>query len=334
MTTIRDRILKHIYLVPVLILVCSILISCEDEGVTDPKDFDYWDQYTTQDGLTSNELWSISEDLYGNIWAGTNLGLHRFDGNSWIQVGKDYGVYGYRIYDIEMDGDGNLWVGSSWGLDILVQGNWFWIDSLFDDEILVSCLYRDMNGDMWIGTYGDETNRGGLFASDNEFFYEYPAFQQPGFNNINSITGDPSGNIWIGTDAGGVKLTGSEGIVYNSDNKLNYDDVTAIHIDGWNDVWLGTLYGEQVGRMHGNKVEFFSLYHNYPVSGVINITEDQDHNIWIGTTFGLVKYNGTLMDAAVKAELSGTPIPCSLTDKKGRVWFGTTDQGLYVYVPK
>jgi len=325
---------RKILFIPILILGCFVFQMCEEENVIDPSGVDFWKQYTTQDGIISNEIWSIAEDLYGNIWVGTNNGLCRYDGNSWDQVGQDYGVYGYRIYDIEMDGDGILWVGSSWGLDILVQGNWFWYDSLFNDEIFVRCLYRDKFGDLWIGTYGNDTIRGGLFGFDGAHFYEYPSFQQPGFNNIYNITGDESGNIWIGTDAGAVKLSTSGATVYNSTNKLTYDDVTAIHIDGWNDVWFGTLWGEQVGRMHGNQVEMFSLFHNYPVSGVINMTEDQDHNIWIGTSFGLIMYNGVLMDAAVKAELSDTPIPCSLTDQNGKVWFGTTDQGLFVYAPK
>jgi ligand-binding sensor domain-containing protein len=321
-------------LILVLFLVLVTLTMCEEEGVIDPEEVDIWKQYTTQHGLSSNELWSVSEDLYGNIWAGTSTGLHRLEGDTWIQVGQNYGVSGYRIYDIEMDGAGNLWAGSWYGVDINVQGNWFWYDSLFNDAIHVNCLYRDNKGDMWIGTYGDETIRGGLFRADGAYFYEYPYFQQPGFNHIYSITGDQSGNIWIGTDAGGVKLTATDGTIYNSENKLNYDDVTAIHVDDWNDVWFGTLYGTQVGRLHGNDVEFFSLYHNYPVSGVINITEDKDHNIWIGTTFGLIKYNGTLMDPAVKPELSGIPIPCALNDESGRVWFGTEEQGLFVYVPK
>jgi ligand-binding sensor domain-containing protein len=327
-------VLRYFYLTPAWVAVCLLLTMCEEEGITDPNKVDTWKQYTTQHGLTSNELWSVSEDLYGNIWAGTNTGLHRLEGDRWIQVGENYGIYGYRIYDIEMDGDGILWVGSSWGLDILVQGTWFWYDSLFDDEILVRCLYRDTFGDLWIGTYGDESTRGGLFGFDGTYFYEYPAFQQPGLNNINNINGDESGNIWIATDAGAVKLSQSGATVYNSGNKLTYDDVTAIHVDGWNDVWFGTLYGEQVGRMHGNNVEFFSLYHNYAISGVINITEDRDNNIWLGTAFGLIRYDGTVMDAVVKPELADTPIPCSLTDQKGRVWFGTTDQGLYVYTPK
>lgn len=321
--------------IPVLILVCLLLPMCEEGDVIDPEKVDVWTNYTPQNGMIDNEIWSITEDLYGNIWVGTGTGLYRFDGNKWDQVGQEAYVEGYPIYAVAMDGDGILWVGSYYGLDVLVQGNWLWIDSLFGYPFTARSLYRDKFGDMWIGTYGSEFTPGGLFAFDGQYFYKYTdPFEQPGFNNIYCITGDQLGNIWVGTDAGAVKMTQSGYEVLDSVNMLSFNDVTAIHVDGWDDTWFGTLWGEQVARLHGNQVEFFSLYHNYPVSGVINITEDQDHNIWIGTSFGLVMYNGTLMDAAVKAELSDTPIPCSMTDQKGRVWFGTTDQGIYVYIPK
>jgi ligand-binding sensor domain-containing protein len=40
------------------------------------------------------------------------------------------------------------------------------------------------------------------------------------------------------------------------------------------------------------------------------------------------------MDANVKDELSEGLISCSLTDQKGKVWFGTMDKGLFVFTPK
>lgn len=321
-------------IVPIMILACITFPMCEEEGVIDPEEVNAWKQYTTREGIVDNEIWSIAEDLYGNIWVGTGDGLCRFDGNTWSQVGQDAYIYGYAIYDIEMDGDGNLWVGSGYGLDVLYQGDWYWIDSLFGNPITARSLYRDKNGDIWVGAFGSELVPGGLFGFDGEYWWKFPYFEQPGFNNIYCITEDPNGNMWFCTDAGAVKGTQSGYEVFNSSNGLSSDDVTAILFDGWNDTWFGTFYGEQAGRLHGNQMELMSLYHNYPISGVMNMTEDHDHNIWFGTGAGVVRYNGTSMDANVKAELTGRTITCSLTDHEGKIWFGTLDQGLFVYIPK
>src|SRR5687767_12034866 len=38
--------------------------------------------YTTDNGLSSNAVWSILEDRTGNIWFGTDSGLSRYDGKS------------------------------------------------------------------------------------------------------------------------------------------------------------------------------------------------------------------------------------------------------------
>ncbi len=332
----EDKFMKWRFIfVPVVILACILLPMCTEEDVIAPDSVDVWTNYTTQNGIIDNNIWSINEDLYGNIWVGTGSGLCRFDGISWVQVGNEYGISGYPIYAVAMDGDGVLWVGSDYGLDVLVQGNWYWIDSLFGYPFIARSLYRDNDGDMWIGTYGSEFIPGGLFGYDGQQFWKFTIpFEQPGYNNIYCITQDQLGNIWVGTDAGAVKLTQSGYEVLNSTNDLTFDDVTAILADGWNDIWFGTFDGAHVGRFHNYQMEFLSLFHNYDISGVLTMTEDRKHNIWIGTGAGLVKYDGTTMNANVNTELRDRMIWCSVTDQKGNVWFGTTDRGLFVYTPK
>lgn len=61
---------RKILFIPILIFVCIVFQMCEEENVIDPSEVDFWKQYTTQDGIISNEIWSIAEDLYGNIWVG------------------------------------------------------------------------------------------------------------------------------------------------------------------------------------------------------------------------------------------------------------------------
>ena len=64
------RMKRKILFIPILIFVCIVFQMCEEENVIDPSEVDFWKQYTTQDGIISNEIWSIAEDLYGNIWVG------------------------------------------------------------------------------------------------------------------------------------------------------------------------------------------------------------------------------------------------------------------------
>src|SRR6266496_2969637 len=52
----------------------------------DEKDFSL---YTTKDGLSNNDAWSVVQDSYGYIWIATKKGLNRFDGNSFQQFYAD-----------------------------------------------------------------------------------------------------------------------------------------------------------------------------------------------------------------------------------------------------
>ena len=45
--------------------------------------------YTTKDGLSDNDVWSIEQDAYGYIWVATKIGLNRFDGNTFQQFYSD-----------------------------------------------------------------------------------------------------------------------------------------------------------------------------------------------------------------------------------------------------
>jgi ligand-binding sensor domain-containing protein/two-component sensor histidine kinase len=42
--------------------------------------------YSVKDGLSNNQVSSVTQDAYGYIWIGTNKGLNRFDGNSFLQL--------------------------------------------------------------------------------------------------------------------------------------------------------------------------------------------------------------------------------------------------------
>lgn len=62
------------------------------------------------DGLPLNTTaWSLAEDLGGTIWAGTALGLQRFDGSQWRSVGKAWGAPEMVRFSLQLDSNGTLW---------------------------------------------------------------------------------------------------------------------------------------------------------------------------------------------------------------------------------
>ncbi|MGB7396041.1 MAG: two-component regulator propeller domain-containing protein, partial [Pricia sp.] len=72
--------------------------------------------YTSNDGLSHNEVTSIIKDKTGFLWIGTRGGLNCFDGTE------------FKVYDTEI-GNKNSLIGSS-----------------------IESLYEDAKGQIWIGT--------------------------------------------------------------------------------------------------------------------------------------------------------------------------------------
>lgn len=74
--------------------------------------------YSTEQGLSSNAVWSITEDDVGRLYFGTDRGLDRLDLNTnrWRHYGRKDGLASDKITHLYKDRRGNIWVSTSLGL--------------------------------------------------------------------------------------------------------------------------------------------------------------------------------------------------------------------------
>ncbi|PPU72753.1 diguanylate cyclase [Xanthomonas cucurbitae] len=68
--------------------------------------------YGQADGLQGMTVNSLLEDRQGVVWIGTELGLHRFERERFILVGKESGLDARFIRALTLDRRGRLWVAS------------------------------------------------------------------------------------------------------------------------------------------------------------------------------------------------------------------------------
>lgn len=121
---------------------------------------DTWDRLNTSEypDLSSNNTTAIAEDKDGNMWIGTDKGLHTFS------FGELSPVYSYPdgplsevITDIAVDRFNNKWIGTRGGLSVL-SGNGEWIhfnkeNSPLVDNNIASIACDDSTGEIYVGTY-------------------------------------------------------------------------------------------------------------------------------------------------------------------------------------
>jgi ligand-binding sensor domain-containing protein len=72
--------------------------------------------YTVKDGLPGNYILSINEAPDGNLWIGSNKGLSKFDGTSFLSYSQTNGLISDYVFSIEIDNDSFLWVGGHHGM--------------------------------------------------------------------------------------------------------------------------------------------------------------------------------------------------------------------------
>ncbi len=103
------------------------LIAAKDDGIwagtwgggVSHYDGQQWKNYTDQDGLAGNIVYSLAQDNSGAFWFGTSAGLSRFDGQRWDSFTNADGLMDNNIYAIAVTDSNDIWVGSRSGVTVL-----------------------------------------------------------------------------------------------------------------------------------------------------------------------------------------------------------------------
>ncbi|MDH5324614.1 MAG: regulator [Gammaproteobacteria bacterium] len=80
-----------------------------------------WQNFTKEQGVAGNIIYSVAEGNGGDMWFGTNEGLSRYDGKNWYNFTRKEGLLDNNIYAIAVTGNNEVWVGSKSGVMLLVQ---------------------------------------------------------------------------------------------------------------------------------------------------------------------------------------------------------------------
>jgi ligand-binding sensor domain-containing protein len=272
-------------------------------------------QYTVQDGLNSNTVWSILEDKQGRIWFGTDSGLSRWDGKSFRSVTIPF-ASGLSVPTIPSpnqtlpeqpavwsmleDKRGTLWLGTAVGVFCDKDGvisvflekdtvqNWSGLHLKMVDDIL-----EDRRGNIWFAS-GMAPGMEGLCRFDGT---SITRFKPGGENWIRSIREDPRGILWLGTRHQGVwRYDGRTFSRYSEQPGLGMP----LLVDRSGNIWFS---GEEhknglenetgIWRYDGESFRNFSRNEGMGNFGVWCMVEDRNSNIWVGTrNTGLYRYNG------------------------------------------
>ncbi len=172
---------------------------------------------------------------------------------------------------------------------------------------------------------------------------------------------DRTGNLWFGTEGGGVsRYDGKSFVNYTTAQGLANNNVYCITQDRVGNLWFGTE-GGGVSRYDGQTFVTFNTKQGLANNIVFSIAEDKAGNMWFGTLGGGVsRYDGNRVEAIERGDsgaaqstkdlrkvdgkfvksftsftnaqgLPNNNIYCIIQDRKGDLWFGTNGGGASRY---
>jgi len=314
--------------------------------------------------LAEDDVRAMAEDREGNLWVGTDSGLCRLrgDGGGFVRykgLNGDEVLGKGTINAIAADRDGLLWIGTMNGLHVLdprtgratvyqpEKDNFHSIASR-----AIRCIFIDNQGIYWFGTF-----RSGISKYDknlNLFNAKMSdAFREEGVETtvVTSFEERPDGNLWLGTDGGGL---------YNYDRKADRLGRLPVLVNGKetsrlavlalkrtedNKLYIGTwgngLIIEDLATGKSRQLVRGGGADSLSANDVFCLSEDREGRVWAGTNGSGITI---LKDGKVVARLVPHPIASGdirlpingfiraiQEDADGRIWIGTHGGGIAVY---
>jgi signal transduction histidine kinase/ligand-binding sensor domain-containing protein len=320
--------------------------------------------YGAADGLSDGFVRALYEDRGGTIWVGTDNGLLRFSGGRLVRIDGVGNVPVLAVHAIAEDHLGGLWVGGSRLLrldggevqEYTLQGGGsqnrvksilethdgtVWVGTVsglhrrLPGELqfkrvpgitqTVRVLRQMSDGSLWVGTIGEGIRR---IAGQESTAITAPD-SLPSNTVLNEFEDDEK-NLWIGTQAGMLRLTQTP--------------VRIVPLPQSADSDFGTLYADRDGTLWVVSTDVFQVRNGvawpwaHPQLGPLharNIFRERGGALWIGTDGdGLIRVDGDkVLRLTVRDGLVNNFIRVMLQSRDSTMWFGT-DEGVSHWTPR
>lgn len=292
---------------------------------------------TTDEGLSQITVNEIYIDERGFVWIATRDGLCRYNGND-IRTFKQQkdnpnSLFCNTVLRLEGNKDGRIYLHCTEGVaefdfrkekfTTLIEGD---VSAIYYDEGLYICQGSAIN-------YFDPTTR------KITPYYELPDKQA----RIFCLLRDSGGVLWIGTTNEGVYRFDPK-TRQILDHPIEKANVTNIYEDSEKGIWIGTWTKGVYWFKNGEVTNF--RYDPATPNGlcsdfVRDCCEDNDGYMWIGTFYGLNRYDkrtGEFMrfeaDLNNPESLTHSSVWCIVKDEQGTLWIGTYFGGVNYFNPE
>ncbi|MBC7774443.1 MAG: histidine kinase [Phycisphaerae bacterium] len=278
--------------------------------------------YQTSEGLPSNYIYSVFQDSKGYIWVSSDVGVSRFDGQSFVHYNSSHGMPDNEVFALCEDQAGRIWFATLNGkpgfyykgvlynqnnLDLLkrcdLKGLAFKIFEQDDGRMVYCGAYKTILIDMERQEIEERPTENGVVVAwqnpGNEIgaAAHYFGFIKPG--GFSPIAPMPVLTQTI------QAITSGDTLIISSDRSLYFLDR-----------YTGRVLRVFTNLEEGNQYIFLKKI---------------DNKLWTGTRHGALMLDYPSLKKE-KTYLSGRSVSSIMKDREGGLWFSTFEEGIF-YVP-
>ncbi len=333
----------------ILIAICIIFTKIHAQNQL------YFDYYNSQNGLSQNSVYSITQSKDGFMWFGTQEGINRFDGKYFTQINPnynksdsnemDYGEFSKTINNLYLDSKDLIWVGTAKEISIYNRfTNKFYIPSYYyknfslpSDANIIHIT--EINHQLWVLTLNKR-----LFCYDIIKKQMLPVnIENNSLKKIISIQNDRQDHLWI---CDNKHVYQYENGIFKAQNDINeqigISGITNMTIVN-NDLWIITglreiIYFNLEQNKSRTKHFFYKEYKGKSrITDASTIHQSSKDILWIGSrSNGLIKINlqsrmfESLSDYNQNPSLGNKFVLSFFTDRQNITWVGLSG-GIYKF---
>ncbi len=287
--------------------------------------------YKIEEGLVSNETFSILQDNQNRIWVSTTAGISSFNGKTFKNYTQEDGLVSNIFFRLFEDSKGRIWAGSlDNGVSIIDKGKITNPEGLdFDSLGAITEILESNDGVIYIffmkgiGIY----KNGKLY----NLLEENPEIEIEGIHNAAWYDDN---TIYIASTHSGIyKMTLNPLNIENSYNeKSGINNICySVLVDNARNIWVGA-YGELYKIANGKLKMYKFNPEDFDKNRIYGILEENENELYLsfeGNGFGIFNKNNGQLEVINKARgLPSDYIYQTIKDTEGNHWMTSYGEGI------
>ncbi|MGJ5815172.1 two-component regulator propeller domain-containing protein [Paludibaculum fermentans] len=282
--------------------------------------------YGRQHGLGNLAISAITQDQTGYLWVGTQNGLYRYDGHSFVEKGHSAGIPADPIVAVHADQQGGLWVATHARLYYSTPNGFREIQFGRKIQFLTHNVIDSRNGLVYAATSDGLIELSPNAAGNGWIVREIATGKTR--QSFRAVRIDQSGAVWTACGSYICRSRAGQTTVYGESEGVPRDNWDSIALDGRGGLWVRSVAHLLHTPSAGARFEAESpgppdaSFHG-------ELAPSADGTLLATTRRGLaLKHHGQWHMVGIEEGLPASSTTAIFEDREGSIWIGTWGVGL------